>query len=377
MSKLTDKLKKPANQPINPKKPPVWKGPESTEPNGGITFSMLSRWLVCRERFRIYAIEGLKPKDSFNANMEYGTMWHAAEEAHAAGKPFGLAVVAYCAKLYTTYPFSRGDIDHWCDMCLTQFPIYLDYWKTNPDVINRTPLFQEQVFDVPYTLPSGRVVRLRGKWDSGDIIGEGKEAGIYLPENKTKSQIDSEKITRQLSGDLQVMLYLIALGIYQKNLGIKDARGFPIATPIKGVRYNVIRRSSHKSSQSMLKKLTEDIADSRGGEWFARWKVEITPADIERFKQRTLNPILEQLCDWWGYIEHCIKTNQNPFDNVNGLLQQWGCSDSVPNNIHWQHPFGVWSVLDSGGESDLDAYIHSGSMVGLRHVDTLFTELQE
>ena len=56
---------------------PAWKGPVED----GITFSLLSRWVVCRERFRLQAIEGLKEDEGFVAPIEFGSLWHEAEEA--------------------------------------------------------------------------------------------------------------------------------------------------------------------------------------------------------------------------------------------------------------------------------------------------------
>ncbi len=56
---------------------PLWKGPEVD----GITFSLLSRFIACPERFRILVTEGLQPHDEFNHRIEYGNMWHTCEEA--------------------------------------------------------------------------------------------------------------------------------------------------------------------------------------------------------------------------------------------------------------------------------------------------------
>jgi hypothetical protein len=101
--------------------------------------------------------------------------------------------------------------------------------------------------------------------------------------------------------------------------------------------------------------------------WFMRWKVEISQADIETFKERFLNPILEQVCDWWSHIEESHKRGIEPF-----------CSNlahDTLNTIHYQHPFGVRSMIDEKGVSDYDSYLQDGNTVGLRRVDALFGEL--
>jgi hypothetical protein len=42
---------------------------------------------------------------------------------------------------------------------------------------------------------------------------------------------------------------------------------------------------------------------------------------------------------------------------------------------HWQHPFGVYNVLDEGGSSDLDNYLESGTEIGLARTTNLYPEL--
>ena len=362
---------KPTATSQSPPKPqgPVWKGPEVD----GVTQSLLSRFLVCRERFRLLVVEGLRPVDSFNARLEFGQMWHVCEEALASSSDWRPALLAYCkAGLATRYPMDREKIDHWYNICKALFPLYVDHWSKNPDVKERTPLFQEQVFDVPYALPSGRKVRLRGKWDSVDLIGSGKTAGIYLQENKTKSSIDANKLTRQLSFDLQTMIYSVALieGQSLKSLGDRGRLNF------RGVRYNVIRRSAHKSVESMLKKIEDDRADGRIGEWFGRWKVEVSEADVLKFRRQCLDPILEQLCDWWEHCDYCRKNGYGMFDPTWVRKGRNESEDRKFQAAHYRHPFGVYNVLDEGGSSDLDAYLESGSEVGLERTTRMFSELE-
>lgn len=363
MPKLSDKLRKAADTVLSSRgNIPVWDGPESDKDNGGITFSLLSRWLVCKERARLLMVEGLKPKDQFMSKIEYGNIWHCAEEAYGKGEDWQQAVTVYCQGLAHKYQADREDIRHWYNMCLTQFPMYIEYWSKHPEQQSRKSLFQEQVFKVPYRLPSGRTVYLRGKWDGGDLV----EDGIWLQENKTKSQIDQVKIQRQLSYDLQVMIYAIAFDEQINNQGHGKGLLPPIFNDVgnnfKGVRYNVIRRSAHKTHESMYKKMTEDIANNRGGEWFARWNVEITQSDIENFKRECLNPILENLCYWWDWINDRARPISVPY---------------AVNMFSWRHPFGIYSPLDEGGSSELDHYLANGSETGLQRTKQLFPELME
>lgn len=414
MPSLKDKIK--TKKPLQQPKEPAWKGPEVD----GVTQSLLGRFLGCRERFRVLTVEGLQPAPQFNARLEFGNMWHICEEALALEerkpdvkaaasvlkgvmlkKPsmsYGEAISkcleeswktpldSYCQELCRSFPFQQEQIVDWSNKTAALFPLYATHWAEHPDVKDRTPLLAEQVFDVPYRLPSGRMVRLRGKWDSVDLVGKGKNAGVWLQENKTKSSIDAGKIHRQLKFDLQTMLYLVALEIWVKQAKADDAlrqiwytpcgkgesggiligdKAYKIH-PLLGVRYNVIRRSSHKSVESMLKKLEEDRAAGRIGEWFSRWNVEVTAGDVARFRRECLDPILEQLCDWWDYIQDA----KNVWDGSVTLGRT-----EIRTSVHWRHPFGVYNALDEGGFGDVDEYLDTGSTVGLQRVENLFPEL--
>lgn len=185
----------------------VWKGPVVD----GVTYSLLSRWLVCRERFRLYALEGIRPAPTFNHKIHYGSMWHTCEHYNTELPGWRAALALYATSLVKQFPSQGEQIDHWYNVCSVQFPLYLDYWTNHPEQTTRQLLLQEHVFDVPYRLPTGVTVRLRGRWDAVDKLGAGKGAGIYLREHKTKGDIREEQIKRQLNFDLQTLMYLIAL----------------------------------------------------------------------------------------------------------------------------------------------------------------------
>lgn len=382
---------------LTPRMEPLWKGPEE----GGITFSLLSRFLSCRERFRIMVVEGLQAADRWNHRLGYGEMWHMCEEALAAGNNPGNKVdqwtplLRYAQENCRRYPLQQEEIDKWYNVCKVQFPIYVEYWKRNPDVQNRSPICQELAFNVPYKLPSGRVVRLRGKWDSVDKIGVGSDVGVWLQENKTKGDINETLLYRQLKFDLQTMIYLTALHTLQQQMRESDAINGLMSRfmgPIKGVRYNVVRRPlsggkgtivRHKATKNKDEETREhyydrvrSIIDGSGEDapgpsyFFMRWKVEVTEAEVYKFRHECLDPILEQLCDWWGHLEWVRLKDHSPFGASNYK------SPYTLGFHHWRHPFGVYNILDEGGASDLDEYLVSGSEIGLERVETLFPELE-
>lgn len=373
---LKDALRK-AKKPKPSRTEPLWKGPIVD----GITFSMLSKWLICRERFRINVIEGLRSVDDFNPRLEYGNCWHICEESLAAGLPWRDKLTQYCQQLAAKYQTQAGQVNHWYEVCKVQFPLYVNYWRAHPDVKDRTPLLQEQVFDVPYTLPSGRIVRLRGKFDSVDIIGKGEQAGIYIQENKSKGDIDPVQMRRQLVFDFQTLIYRVAFDIYRTGSNApRVLLRSNLAT--KGVRYNVIRRplsggkgsiKQKQGSKNIAPETSEQFYERLGGiievdcdeavqqqidsNFFMRWKVDITPSDVENFQRTCLYPILEQLCDWYEWV-----TTGDPW--------------RAGNRIHFRTPYGIYSPLLDGGATEVDNYLDTGSTLGLTQVDSLFGELQ-
>ncbi len=418
---------------------PVWQGPQSDGPQGGITQGLLQRYLTCKERFRLLVIEGWKDAGRFSHRLEYGNMWHLCEEVHLEQRGEFTAcwedeLERHARKLLQDFPYQRGEVEKWWAVCRIQFPIYLEHWQRHHDAVERKPLLREEVFHVPHRLPSGRAVWLRGKWDGIDLVN----GGIVLREHKTKGDIDEGQIKRQLRGDLQTMFYLKALQVWQSQ----DDYGKPIRTPklvdspITGILYNVVRRplSGGKGSivqrqatkgakcgkckgigqapvmgrgrvvighltcpkcggagrcgakpaettDEYLARLAKVIND-KSEDFFMRWDVGVNSADIARFSHETLVPVLENLCDDWEWWSWCKGENRNPYDwpertaiFVSGRVGALKGPAHFPR--HFRMPFGVRSPLLDGGGSDLDELLESGSTTGLRQTDDLFPELKE
>lgn len=403
---LAESLKKDQRKQTTPKTH-LWQGPCSDGPNGGITQSAIQLFLSCRERFRIRYIEGLVPVEKWEPRSGYGNMWHVCEQSLAEGdnhhvsKPgWNEALKTYAQQQCQQYRLQQEQVVHWYEVCKVQFPMYIKFWAKHPDVMNRTPLLAEQVFDVPYQLPSGRTVRLRGKWDSVDLVGKGKDAAIWLMENKTKGTIDEEKLKRQLSSgmDLQTMLYCGALLEFYRTEKLGFLAGRERAK-FQGVRYNVIRRplsggkgtikqgegtevrtcsncegtgrlktkacgkcikgmvagKPPETKEAFYGRLAAYI-EEEPGTYFMRWNVPILPSDIDRFRRECLDPILEQLCDWYEGSSWF-----NPFKKDGNT------------NLHFRTPYGSGKWLDEYDE--YAEFLNTGSTVGLERVTKLFPEL--
>lgn len=334
---------------------PLWEGPCSDGKNGGITFSLLSRFLSCRARFYVHTIEGIRTQEQFNHRLEYGSLWHTCEEAYAGKRDWELALQLAASVLCQKYPWDQPACEHWYKVCKAQFPVYLAYWEDYAETWESVE--QEKVFHIPYTLPSKRTVFLRGKRDGVDSRMEGGEpVGDYLFEIKTKGDIDEELMKRQLTYDLQTGFYLTALTR-------DEARKH---RPLLGLRYNVVRRplsggkgtikqKQNESSEEFYNRLTEYMLEEPE-RYFMRWVVDVSPLDIQKFQYECLTPLLETLCDWYA----AVSTTDKPFET----------------GLHFRHPYGCTNYIDESGWTELDNYLNHRSMNGLRKVKTLFAELE-
>lgn len=353
---------------------PLWQGPEGQGPEGGVTQSMLSRWLTCRERFRVKYVLGLEPSQGWSKSLGYGNMWHVCEEGFAKAGQWSdatQALLEYAQAQIVLYPLQREEIEKWWNVCLVQFPEYIKYWREHPDVLQRRPLTQEEPFDVPYSLPSGRVVRLRGKFDSVDEI----QGWVWLQENKTKGDIDELLVQRQLRFDLQTMLYLIAL-LEGKFAWKKNSSPLPL----RGVRYNVVRRplsggkgsirphaakstktkyTPAESQEEYYERLRRDYIAAEPEYWFFRVNSEVSHQDVTAFRKSFLDAALEQMCWWYDVVVKGYQIAHLPL---------WAAN--------YRMPFGVYNPLTETGASEYDAYLETGSESGMRSIDTCFPELE-
>lgn len=386
---------------------PLWEGPNGQGKNGGCTQGLLSRYVVCKERFRVRYVEGLAPAERFDHKLFFGSCWHIGEQILAGRAPtevtsasipgpaeYDKYMFAYAKQQSAQYPLDREKINHWYQVARAVFPLYVRHWAEHPDVTARRPLLAEYPFDVPYQLPSGRKVRLRGKMDSVDLVtGPAGTAGVWLAENKTKGDIRPEKIQQQLTDDIQVMLYFVALQHYMDSrIGAlkpsSDERRYWGTAPLRGVRYNVVRRplsggkgtiTRKKGSKNVREETPAEFYDRVASyvreapeEFFMRWNVTVSPGDVARFRREVLDPLLENLLDdyeWWTscYVRRAdvwkYERRAKEFPEHGSRL--------------YRVPYGINLSLYEGGETDIDEFLRTGSTAGLARRTVVFPEMED
>jgi hypothetical protein len=308
----------------------------------GLSYSLLSKFVVCRERFRLRTVEGLVNTDN-KSSMDFGTIFHRALELSAQGVSTSriLAGIRKQTKEKSFDPVL-------CRIAAVMIPQYKEFWKHE---LNTIQYFEtEQVFDFAYTSSLKVPIRLRGRRDEGFK----KDGKIWLQENKTKGQIQEDQIVQTLGYMLQPMLYLLSF----KN----DHPGLPLG----GILYNVIRkpqlvRGKKESENDFIKRIISDIED-RPEHYFKMFEVGIDDHHLEQWRIRYFDPIISQVILWWESIKH------DPFN-------PWVGKDGLPNPHHSIRPFGIFDSM-SQGIGDYFGRIVQGHDVGLVRDVNCFRELE-
>lgn len=350
----------------------LWKGPTED----GITFSMLSKFLVCKERFRLKYICGITEPLDFDYAIFYGSMWHEAEEAYYGGKSWKTAIIKYSHKLLGEFPTSDEEIDKMFNLCKRQFEVYIKHYKTEDG--NRKPVLEEYTFKIAYEVPLGgknsRTIYLRGKMDR--CYAKNRKF-LYLQENKTKGFVDQEAIASTIHSNLQTSLYNYCLRSVLKDQQSKNQKPIlppppafcklPSTAKVEGVLYNVIRRplsERHALRQRKSESLTQfydrvrDKIAEKPHEHFYRYPVPILTSQLKKFEQEILLPKLTEVVLWFDWIKQNWK---NPF---------------APGNfIHSKTPWGVYNSMFGGFRGDYYDLLARGRTSQLIPVDGLFTEL--
>ncbi len=336
----------------------------------GISFSMLSKYLICPERFRLAAVEGWTPK-GIAVPLEFGSAFHKCMEHVEGGgriEQVGLITNEYMkgrkkekASIMTTQDMQ--DLERVMGMVQTTFYAYHEYWSNvHTFESDRKKYFdhhfkykyQEETFDVIHTIPSGRKVRLRGRWDA--VLTNPVTKKLCLQENKTKSTIDEYAIEHGLKKDLQTQFYLWTLYLVE---GL-----FP-----RHVLYNVIRRAGlrpghNESVKDFVKRVEADI-EKRPDHYFMRWVVDFDIEDLTLFRKRALDPLLTTVVEWWDSIKH------RPFD-------PWTLVDGTPNMRHYERPFGIYdSAQYGGGKGDFFEILYHQRFDAFYQRDIAFPELED
>lgn len=277
----------------------------------GVTQSMLSMWLTCRMKARLY-IQGWDPKYT-SPSLIYGSIGHSALELAyldiKAKKLSGPPSVALTRKYITETerrwmlenPKPNKESQQYLETSLALIdktvPQYFEYWKD--DFKKKEWVSLEEKFVTELKVPDGEggfvVIPVRGKKDGVFLSNK----GLWLFETKFKSMINEDDIVETLAFETQVMLYLWSLWTEKKELP-------------RGVLYNIVRRTSLRQgvNESLIKfaqRVAEDMK-SRPDFYFIRMESAIIQDDLEMFKKELVKIVGDMYAWWKGIAPHYRNT---------------------------------------------------------------------
>jgi hypothetical protein len=273
----------------------------------GVTQSLLSLFALCPQRAYWKMVEGLQGGKPHKA-LQFGTYFHdVLDKAYSMSRrpttnQRALSDIKFWEVLSgkvlgSTYEEAVEGLDDikdqqafeliygLCDVVLAR------YFRRWGRVDRKAKIIAvEMVFEFPYRLRDGTVIMIRGKIDRIDEI----DGELWVYDHKTKSQIEGNYIVEKMGFDMQMMVYCMA--VFHKY------GKWP-----KGVVYNLIKRPGQIYSGTYYKK-TESIPQylqrvdahmqEKGDEYFCRYTISLLPREIELFRDRDLDYVIERLYEW-------------------------------------------------------------------------------
>ena len=274
----------------------------------GVTQSLLSMWLTCRQKARLY-LEGWDSKYHKEALID-GNVGHAClersynliREGRMTRPPSDRLSKAIVSRVEAQWYLenakpsaeAREMVERACAVMEVLLPAYFDYWRK--DFTDKRWVSLEEKFELPMAVTSMDnevcTIPLRGKKDGTFRTPK----GVWLFETKFKSQVDEEGIVATLGFETQVMIYM--LQTYFSGLDPKD----PTKAVPRGCLYNIVRRATlrkrvKETIPDFARRVREDIA-KRPEFYFMRMESPLAPQDLHAF-QKELQELLGDMWDWW------------------------------------------------------------------------------
>lgn len=329
-----------------------WAGPLK----GGVTQSLLTKFLECPYRFYLYAGLGLKEPEDPEPNLIWGDIGHKGLEL--------LIEKPYERIEYTPEDWEEiyaGIDEHayrnWPEAPITFLPsikqmltLYDDSYKQQYG-----NFVTELKFNVEHTTPAGNTISLRGKVDGYN------EAHKVLVEHKCKGRIDIQQTMRETPTDLQVIVYSYVMGT---RTIIYDLIRIP------DTQWSLPPKTQYQNPVQYIKSLYDkrNWGDfpifTKKHKWIQQVIVDLNDEHIEMCMAETINPLIDKLCIYWDYVSDPNFDYQNPA-HYNHIFYKTPIRHFDPGRTQ-SYKCSYWNLLtDSIGMEDLVP------------VDSFYAELDE
>lgn len=254
---------------------PAWAGPKE----GGLTQSLINSFLQDPNTAYWYLVLGRKESHEQSPKLSWGQLGHYAIEELLGGNEPSTAILKAVDRIensgegYSLEPHYEHSVYN----MLCHYSPPPGNWQPEVDI-------QKE-----HTLPSGRVVTIRGKADGVD--------GHRLLEHKFKGRTDPSSFT-EIIVDLQTNLYAYVLGCTEVAYDI---------IRIPDCQWNVPRQLLNESAKEYADRIWFDgqlrhpfPVTRHKSQWFMQETVPLT--HIEYVIKYVFEPIAERICDWWELV---------------------------------------------------------------------------
>ena len=306
----------------------------------GITQTMLTYFLTCREKAALYAkrLTPIRRREALDA----GTIWHIALEMLYAAERAPDMTRFLCAVDREFFKHvDRGRVSAEEQQAIEKqfallgavLPGYLEFWGGDPEI---NWVAQEQEFDI-----NAGAFRIRGKIDG---LFRQKNDDLWLFETKTMGRVDEGGLADALPMNLQLHFYAYAASLLHgcrprgvlynviRRPQLEQRKGTPAETPEHfEARIAKFKRAEtqakHREAgpnpgrpaetlQQFADRVAQDVAERP--EWyFFRWELPITDDDFTRATD-DLVKMLHDFTEWHANVARHYR-------NGSACLYPWTC----------------------------------------------------
>lgn len=278
----------------------VWKGPL----HGGITQSLLTRFLECPYRFYLYAGLGLTEPGEPEPNLVWGDICHKGLEL-IIEKPYEISEFTPEDWAEVHQGIEEHQQRDWPGAPITFLPsiknmitLYNDSYKQEYG-----KFVTENKFSIEHKTVGGNRVTLRGKADGW------QEQNHVLVEHKCKGKIDIQQTIRETPTDLQVTVYSFVLGtriIIYDLIRIPDTAW---SLPPKRQYENPI---NYIRSLYTNREWDDFPINTKRHRWIQQVPIYVTDEQVQETMALTVDPLIDKLCNYWEYVSQPEFDHNNP-----------------------------------------------------------------
>lgn len=306
----------------------------------GLSVSGLQLWLQDRFAFKVRYIEGYEEVQPFSAPLAYGNLIQSGIEGwvETGGQKAGM--LKFIKNEYDRLVDRNGtmeEIDWWTHLAMHQADLFLQHYADDPHITTSEITKSERNVRVECPLPSGRAITLNCYLD-----GEGDN---LLFENKVRGRWSAEKISANISMDLQLNYYLLAL--WCESGEIPQNVWYQHQLRVGGWGSKGPRKTKKETDLEHLERVKTWMS-ANPDEVFFRYVVRPTPLDVQRFAHACLYPMLEAFLDWYEYVEKVR------------------LGEPCVNRWDWMSPYGLYNPFVEGTDEKFRHYRLTGTPNGLR-----------